>query len=246
MRKVLPVFLAVAASVVCIAMSATAQTSTGNGAISGPHYNLNIIGYKNQCPGDDLKGTNRHVIAVKLNFNDGSQNGTSPATLDKTNKIFLVEGDFQVLDGNACDGDGATFQLPADPYTCPVDDPDCLNTDPTFQEYLVYARALGSPKGSPSATMTTCATDPGADGLFGTADDVIVCSTENVVLVRNKGKSSFSNVTKQLTTLCLDTDGNGSCDTRVGIFDSSLEDYFWDYDNNGLRLAQLRFYPIAD
>jgi hypothetical protein len=52
------------------------------------------------------------VIDILLNFNDGSQNGTSPADLDRRNKIFLVEGDFAVLDGNACDGDGATFQLP--------------------------------------------------------------------------------------------------------------------------------------
>jgi hypothetical protein len=149
-----------------------------------------------------------------------------------------------VLDGNACDSDGATFQLPANPYTCPVDDPSCLNTDPTFQGYNVYARALAKPGGS--AQITTCAVGAGDDGIFGNADDEIVCSTENVVLVRNTGKSKFSNVTKQLTTLCLDTDGNGACDTRVGIFDASLYDYFWDYDNHGLRLAQLRFYPIAD
>jgi hypothetical protein len=44
----------------------------------------------------------------------------------------------------------------------------------------------------------------------------------------------------------LDTDDNTICDTRVGIFDASLEDYFWDYDNDGLRLAQIRFYPIPD
>jgi len=30
----------------------------------------------------------------------------------------------------------------------------------------------------------------------------------------------------------------------VSLFDPALQDYFWNYDNNGLRLAQLRFYPI--
>jgi hypothetical protein len=30
----------------------------------------------------------------------------------------------------------------------------------------------------------------------------------------------------------------------VSIFDPSLQDYFWNYQNNGLRLAQLRFYPV--
>ena len=119
-----------------------------------------------------------------------------------------------------------------------------MNTDPTFQGYLVYARALGKPGGN--ANMTTCATGAGDDGVLGTNDDEIVCSTESVLLVRTKGKSSFTNVTKQLTTLCLDTDGNNVCDTRVGIFEDGLVNFFWDFDNNGLRLAQLRFYPLAD
>ena len=217
--------------------------AAGNGAPSGAHYNLNITG-KTTCAGSPLTGSNRHVIEVLLNFNDGSQNGQLATTLDKRNKIFLVEGDFQVLDGNACDSDGAKFQLPANPFTCPVDDPNCLNTDPTFQGYLVYARALGKPGGS--AHMTTCATGAGDDGKLGTNDDEIVCSTESVLLVRSKGKSTFSNVTKELTTLCLDTDGNNVCDTRLGIFDDALINYFWDFDNNGLRLAQLRFYPLKD
>jgi hypothetical protein len=211
------------------------DAGTGNGAPSGSHYNLNIIGH-DHCAGDDLKGTNRHVISVLLNFNDGSQAGQDPVTLDRRNKIFLAEGDFRVLDGNACDGDGATFQLPANPFTCPVEDPNCLNTDPAFQEYFVFARALGQPGGS--ATMTTCATDPTTAEL--------VCSTESVVLVRTTGKSRFRNVTTQLTTLCLDTDDVVGCDTRVGIFGDSLENFFWDFDNNGLRLAQLRFYPVSD
>jgi hypothetical protein len=30
----------------------------------------------------------------------------------------------------------------------------------------------------------------------------------------------------------------------ASIFDSALQDYFWNYQNNGLRLAQLRFYPM--
>ena len=131
-----------------------------------------------------------------------------------------------------------TFQLPANPFTCAVTDPECLNTDPTFQEYLVFVRALGAPGGK--ATITTCETD------LTTLE--VVCSTENVVLVRSAGRSKFRNVTKQLTTLCLDTvaDGVIACDTRVGIFEDDLHSFFWDFDNNGLRLAQLRFYPLPD
>jgi hypothetical protein len=64
------------------------------------------------------------------------------------------------------------------------------------------------------------------------------------VLVRGSGKSSFSNVSKELLTLCLDTDGDGVCDTRSSLFSDDRASYFWSYDNAGLRLAQLRFYPI--
>ncbi|MDA1128364.1 MAG: hypothetical protein O2913_06675 [Chloroflexi bacterium] len=31
---------------------------------------------------------------------------------------------------------------------------------------------------------------------------------------------------------------------RVALFDAALEGYFWDYDNNGLKIVQLRFYEI--
>jgi len=237
--------------IICIASFAVAVLSaqlfaqTGNGSPNGSHYNLNILG-KDHCAGDDLKGSNRHTIQVLLHFSDTTNTGQLFATLDKRNKIFLTEGAFQVLDGNACDGDGAAFQLAGNPFTCPADDPQCLKTQPTFSEYTVWARALGSPKNNPSATINTCATDAGADLIFGTADDVLVCSTENVLLVRSTGKSKFDNVTQQLTTLCLDTDANGSCDTRIGLFDTSLQGYLWDYDNFGLRLAQLRFYPVLN
>ena len=197
---------------------------TGNGALSGAHYNLNIIG-KKQCSTESLTDTSRHTIFVLLNGGDSatSLNGTLASTISKQNKIYLAPGAFSVLDGNACDGNGGKFQLPVGGY-------------------YVFARALGKPGGV--ATMTTCATGAGVDGVLGTADDEIICSTENVVLSREKGKSSFSNVTTELTTMMIDTDGDNVADTRVSIFDPMLQDYFWNYDNKGLRLAQLRFYMV--
>jgi hypothetical protein len=68
-----------------------------------------------------------------------------------------------------------------------------------------------------------------------------VCSTENVVLVRTKGKQTFTNVTNELTSLVADIDGDG-LDDRVALFSGGLEDWVWQYENHGLRLAQLRFY----
>ena len=229
-------------TIFAVAVFSAQLFATGNGAPSGEHYNLNILG-KDRCAGDDLTGSNRHTIQVLLHFSDTTTTGQLFATMDRRNKIFLKEGDFQVLDGNACDGNGATFQLPANPFTCPTEDPECLNSDPTFQNYTVWIRELGKPGGE--AEMRTCAVDAGADGIVGNADDEITCSTENVVLVRSSGKSSFRDVTKQLTTLVVDIDGDGDLE-RVGIFDGRLYSYFWDFDNRGLRLVQLRFYPNPD
>lgn len=196
---------------------------------NGTHYNLNIVG-KNHCAGDDLTGSNRHVIQVLLNYADGSQDGQSFVTIDKRNKIFLAGGDdFQVLDGNACDGGGAKFMLPSNASVA----------------YTVWARALGKPNGS--ATITTCAVyDPGTP--TDPTDDVVYCSTaDNVVTVtRTAGKPKWENVTRKLLYVCRDLDGDQACDNNelVPLFDPAYYLYFWDYDNNGLRLLQLRFYPV--
>ena len=174
----------------------------GNGAPSGRHYNLNIVG----GPGNGSGGASGHVIHAPLNGNC---------------RIDLAMGAFKVLDNSCNDGDAAQFQLP---------DPD--PEDDGVTAYSVYARALGKPNGS--SRMTSCFQD--ATGTF--------CSTENVVLLREKGKSSFSNVSRQLLTICINTDDDPECDERVGLFDDDGADYWWDYENSGLRLAQLRFYPV--
>jgi hypothetical protein len=137
-------------------------------------------------------------------------------------KINLAEGtDFLVLDANGTDGTAA-FQLP---------NPDPDNDGVTA--YSVFARALGRPGGS--STTTTCATDPTTGDLY--------CSTESMVLVREGGRSSFENVSRELLYIYADLDGDGDID-RVPLFSDDLQDYYWQYDNNGLHLAQLRFYEV--
>ena len=62
-----------------IAVAASpAFAQTGNGAPSGPHYNLNIIGVE-KAKTDDLTGSNRHTIFVAL-----GRNGTV------TSRIYLT------------------------------------------------------------------------------------------------------------------------------------------------------------
>jgi hypothetical protein len=142
--------------------------------------------------------------------------------LQGSSRILLAEGaEFAVLDANGTDG-SAQFQLPAA-------DPD----GDGVTNYEVFARALGKPGGA--ATLTTCATDP--------ATGEELCSTEVLSLVRSKGRQRFENVSKELLFVSVDLDGDGVTE-QVSLFDDALQDFFWQVDNNGLRLAQLRFYPV--
>ena len=182
---------------------ADAQAFKGNGAPSGSHFNLNLIGVAKDKTAD-MTGNSGHRIFVPL---------------EGRSRILLGEGDFQVLDANGTDG-SASFQLPM---------PDANGDGIT--EYSVFARALGKPGGN--SKLTSCATDPT------TGEEV--CSLNSLVSVRTKGKSSFSNVSKELLTVSVDLDGDGRVES-IPLFDDRLEDFFWSYDNNGLKLLQLRFY----
>jgi len=203
------------AAVLAATMGATAVAvaQTGNGAPSGAHYSLNIVGVpraKNANP-DWASG---HVIFVSLGSKDVSV----------STKILLsqnADGSFDVLDKNGTDGE-ASFSLPAP------------------GGYTVWARALGTPGGK--AKITTCATD------ITLVDAGVICSTQNEVFVRGTGKSNFRNVTSALTTIVLDPVADAAAvtacgDTTVNLFDPCLQGFFWQYDNNGLKLLQVRFYP---
>ncbi|MFZ5891289.1 MAG: hypothetical protein ACOY0T_09585 [Myxococcota bacterium] len=152
----------------------------------------------------------------------GNNGGRIFVPLSGSAKINLSEGSFQVLDANGTDGTAA-FQLPS---------PDPDNDGTTT--YSVFARALGKPGGS--SRTTTCATDPTTGELW--------CSVYSSVLVRNSGKSRFENVSRELLYVYADIDGDGTAE-RYPLFSTALQDYYWQYDNQGLRLAQLRFYEVS-
>jgi hypothetical protein len=142
---------------------------------------------------------------------------------DGNSKILLTQGaTFQVLDKNGTDGDGAAFQLPAP-------DPDGDGTT----QYSVFARALGKPSGS--ATVTTCGTDPTGE---------LECSIISLNLDASSRPSKFTNVSKYLLYIYADVDEDTDVD-RVPLFGTGYQGFYWDYDNYGLKLAQLRFYQCA-
>jgi hypothetical protein len=92
--------------------------------------------------------------------------------------------------------------------------------------------------------MTPCATQTVTDPTTGAVTTEEVCSLSNVMIKREKGKSTFSNVSAELLYVYADLDGDGTIE-RVPLFDARLQDYLWYYDNQGMRHIQLRFYPIS-
>jgi hypothetical protein len=208
----------------------------GNGAPSGAHYNLNIIGMDKDKTQPKTNGGN--VIFVRLGAN---------GTVLRSN-IWLTQGDFRVCDGNAtdqaydCNGAelgtkiGAVFQLPCN--TNVAADVQCVGE---MAAYEIWARALGKQGGK--AYMTLCATETIDHDGNGILDEVCNTGMNVVLLERKKGQQKFQDVTDELTLLQANIDLDAAIE-KVPLFATDFEDFVWYYDNQGLRLAQLRFYKI--
>jgi hypothetical protein len=151
---------------------------------------------------------------------------------------------FGVVDANATDGDGAILGIPD-----PCADADPLT--PCTPSYSVWARTHG-PSGS--ATITTCADETGSG--FDGVDDVW-CGSNGITLYAKSKKAvdisgnllhmtvTVDGVTNPQLAACLGTSTTGSTTLDVFLFDNCFENYFWNYDNNGLKLLELRFYSAT-
>lgn len=202
-------------------------TTTGNGAPAGAHYNLNIIGVENP---------KNFKVDEYTGYTTGEGRRMFVGLNSKT-RIDLQEGSFDVLDADGTDG-YARFQLPNP-------DPEASGTT----TYSVFARVPGNQKGK--ATLTTC-----ADGVV--IEDVeypVALDCDGITF--QAGSKKFENVSAELlyvtilTEVWTDADGDGVKDAgeilkagRYPLFDERLYGYFWEYDNQGLRILQLRFYWV--
>jgi hypothetical protein len=253
MEKIKILGISIMVILVLSAISASipyAMAGEGNNLPSGNHFTLNILGKNwnkgnaaeesplnpDGSPNPDynpvVKDDSGHRIFVKL--------GSAETTM-KT-RIGLRQGDdFAVLDADGTDGK-ALFQLP-DPGD--VIDSVTGEYDPSAADYYVFIKVL-SPNGKAKMTSGVW-TDPEGNAW--------IVSEESLYLNQPKpagkeGKSinkgnQFEDVTMELTTVLYDFDGDGTPE-RIKIFDPAYQYYFWDYDNNGLKHVQLRFYKVAD
>lgn len=190
---------------------------------NGTHYNLNIIGVQHGKTAD-MTNADRHTIFVPLGANGEV----------KSCQIFVVRNianpdQFDVLDGNATDG-SATIAVPFQDYGT--------------LSFNVYATALGRPGGQASVDATVTFED-------GTYGSLLMGSFE---LKRGKGNPKPVNISDIFRASgWIDVDASGTFDstidttfTNVWVFNvPTLLSYLWDYDNQGLKLMQVRFYPTT-
>src|SRR5215510_9423024 len=182
-------------------------------------YSLEVIAH-DTCPTGTFDNSNRRSIAVQADFSKIASNQALNA-LTKVNSIFLtpsIDGTFQVLDGNACNGNGALVQLP----------------QTVSSLYEVWVRLVGQP--ASSIDVTTCATPQGSP--------TIICSTDNFAKTRmtGHGQPSFTNATNQLLFLTNPLLTGTMCGTSSEpLFAGCLGTFFWNWDTTGRPHAQVWF-----
>ena len=261
MKKI--VVLSIVIIVMGISISFAKAPGIGDGIVNvdvwnGQHFNLNIIGVKNP-KNVNMDSAGGGVIFVDLNGKSKIElveSGTNDAP-------GTLADEFAVLDKNATGGSSAVLALPnpgIDPYVVGGD----MTGVNTITNYSIFVRALGSPQGNPYAKITTC-----ADVIDSSLADFLDADTVDVLndlaelggyasvestgqLFREKGQSIFTNQTAALLSIVLkvemyDADGIliDTVYVRVPIFDEMLENEYWEYDNHGLKLLQVRIYRVG-
>jgi len=247
------------------------QTNLGNNFPQpGFDFKLNLIGVP-QDKSAAMDNNNGRRIFVLLDADNevtnpgGKNNHLSKGGGNDQNHIYLCnstndEGDstdprcaaygnpdnWGVIDANATDGDGALLAVP-DP--CVGDD----STDGCTPRYAIWARA----RAGGEAFVTTCATE---DEEFDGSQDTW-CGDNGILLYPTHGRKAQDvsdallfmtiqvddSVDPELAA-CIDPGADGTDgapdEYDIYLFDRCFEDYFWNYDNNGLKNLELRFYWV--
>jgi hypothetical protein len=232
-----------AAFIASLIVIAPVNAQVGKG-LSGPHYNLNIIGVPKDKTAD-MTGGNGHRIFVPLNTN-----GEVPRDVKIYYERNVDDPDkFVVKDANATDDNEATVLVPYE--YCEDESAGCMD----LLSFDVYSVGLGKPNGKARITVNC---DFDGELVGGDGSECEAAEMGSFKIKRKRGKPKPVEITDVFrATGCLDTDeigddGYGVCDegelefNNVWIFNlKALLEYYWDYDNNGLKLMQTRFYPTT-
>jgi hypothetical protein len=200
-------------------------------------YQVNIIGVpKSKKP--DMTNTSGHRIFVPLR--DTTKIYMTGDTDPETDGLQCGNS-FSVVDANGTDGSAE--------LVVPCTNVNVDSTDPGIC-FDVYATPLGTPDGKAQVDVVCTFDDTVAETDIdeGSCEDVPLGSFD-FELVRNSGAPVRKDITNFMRASgCFDTDGSGTCDSGEKTFNNiwifnleALQEYFWEYDNQGLRLSQVRF-----
>ena len=216
-------------------LGASAFAQNGNPCPGDKEYQFNILGSKTKNP--PMTNNDGHRIFVLLN---GTSKIYMTGDTDPNTAGLQCGNKFDVLDANGTDSNGATLLVPCDPLSATNLDPDVC--------FDVYATALGTPGGQADVDVI-CTFDSTCLGCD--IDGTDTCDTGNIdfSLARSSGKPVQQNITNVFRASgCIDLNASGTCDTGDISFNNEwifnieqLLSYYWDYTNDGLRLAQIRF-----
>jgi hypothetical protein len=247
--KRLTIFVAFAFA---FALAAPALAGKGNNGLSGPHWEIHLIGSKNGTSGDTSGG---RAIMIPL------KNATGPDEIVCEDSEVILEDDiaptfqtqepagaklhwvaggdteFAITDRDATDGDAW------------ITVPTVLNGDERVLAVDVWVRVHGKPN--------TCID---IDAFAFDADQGLYFWAGSIDLNRKTGRSTWTNVNSLFDVffcdVCTQEDVDGGSNCTVGeciagtseelsVFNDVFEDYFWSLLNNGTRNVEIRLYPIT-
>ena len=251
MKKIFGILL-VAVLVATILPSAVfAKSPQTEFDLNGPHFNLNLVGKADGWNDKEVSNPDRHTMFVPMDTTNWDIDLKSGANGNKvvnhsnvsTNvtslpgfAIYMTQSgsdDFAVVDGNAFDGDACELDLAAGKYwvvvaakakpvaNAPVIDgwAQIYDIDGALYYYLNLGTVTVSRKWSDATDLFFIDTQEASGAITGLPDP-----------------------------------GTGNGGLGMWIFDyfNYLDDaeysdfaYFWQLQNNGSKLIQIRFYPMS-
>lgn len=243
-------FLAVTLLVVMAVLPAAAAGPDVK--LSGPHWELHLIGVPHGISGDDSSG---HSIMIPLK--NAGKNGVESISCEGKEviydpdpalfytdqepagaKLYWQVGDtFDIIDRDATDG-SATIQIP------------WMSTDHETMAVDVYVRIHGKPGTCLKATAWAVDSE-NATG------DTYYFKAGSIQLNRKTGRATWTQVNDMFdVTWCdlenvYDADGNvvgvqckaDSTVENLSVFSDVFSAYFWNIANNGARNVEIRLYP---
>lgn len=243
MKKLVVIGLAV---VLLLTMAVTPVLAAKPGTdFNGPHYNLNLIGKDKVMPGE-YDNPDRHTMFVPLDSTDmtfpiNTPNNLGTDTMEGI-KITMTQGEeFAMIDGDATDGYGS-FRLGAGKYMVYIAvKAKSPKFDGAYTDITGWVEAydnLGQlwyyvPVGSVTVSKNKNNWTDASTLFFVTPDEDPFGFVEvsGITPVGDLGIWVFDYMA-----------GLGAWVTD--LYDFSNLAYFWQLDNYGNKLIQVRFYPM--